>query len=57
MTEAIEKSVFAKLISVFWEPSATFKSLKIKTQWFDIVLPILLVAWLLRYGITIGWFS
>jgi len=44
MTEAIEKSVFAKLISVFWEPSATFKSLKIKTQWFDIVLPILLVA-------------
>ncbi|RKY54848.1 MAG: hypothetical protein DRP89_04430 [Candidatus Neomarinimicrobiota bacterium] len=44
MTEAVEKSIFTKLISIFWEPSATFRSLKIKTRWFDIVIPILLVS-------------
>jgi len=44
MIEAVEKSIFTKLISIFWEPSATFRSLKIKTRWFDIVIPILLVS-------------
>jgi len=39
----MEKTVFRKIISLFWEPSATFKSLKIKVAWSDLVIPMLIV--------------
>ena len=39
----MEKTVFSKLISLFWEPSATFKSLKFKLDWIDLVIPMLIV--------------
>lgn len=43
MTENSELSVFKKIVSVFWEPSATFASLIVRTTWIDIVIPLLIV--------------
>ncbi|HPC35673.1 MAG TPA: YIP1 family protein [Candidatus Marinimicrobia bacterium] len=43
MSEDINKTIFSKIISIFWEPSATFRALAVKTGWLDIVVPVLLV--------------
>lgn len=36
--------MFKKAISVFWEPSATFASLKQHTTWMDVIIPLLIVV-------------
>jgi len=36
-------ALFKKVISVFWEPSATFASLKLHTTWVDVLIPLLIV--------------
>ncbi len=44
MTEIAEKSVVSKIFSIFWEPSVTFTSLHHKTRWYDVVIPLLIIA-------------
>ncbi len=44
MNEIAEKSLWSKLVSIFWEPSSTFKSLSEKPKWIDIIIPIILVS-------------
>lgn len=44
MTDKNEKGIISKLFSIFWEPSSTFKSLKQKTLWYDIITPLLLIS-------------
>lgn len=36
--------MFKKAISVFWEPSATFASLRQHTTWMDVIIPLLIVV-------------
>ncbi len=36
--------MFKKAISVFWEPSATFASLKQHMTWMDVIIPLLIVV-------------
>jgi hypothetical protein len=36
-------SYFSKIISVFWEPTKTFKAISEKVSIFDIIIPLLLV--------------
>lgn len=43
MSDDENKTIFGKIISIFWEPSATFRALAIKVSWLDIVVPLLLV--------------
>lgn len=44
MSENQEKTILSKILTLFWEPSATFRSLKVKTNWLDIVIPLLIVT-------------
>ena len=44
MNEMIEKSLWTKLISMFWEPCTIFMSLSIKSFCLDIIIPLLLVS-------------
>jgi hypothetical protein len=44
MKENQEKTMPSKLLTLFWEPSSTFRSLKVKTNWLDIVIPLLIVT-------------
>ncbi len=39
----MQKTVLSKIIAIFWEPSATFRFLLVKTSWLDVVVPVLLV--------------
>ena len=43
MSENQDKNIFLKLVSIFWEPSACFEALKVKINWVDIVIPLLVV--------------
>ncbi|HPD25743.1 MAG TPA: hypothetical protein P5078_01315, partial [Candidatus Marinimicrobia bacterium] len=43
MRDDENKTIFGKIVSIFWEPSATFHALAFKTGWLDIVVPLLLV--------------
>jgi hypothetical protein len=43
MNDAMQKTVLSKIIAIFWEPSATFRFLLVKTSWLDVVVPVLLV--------------
>jgi len=43
MNEIKQNAIAVKIISLFWEPSATFKSLKNKVGWVDLAIPILIV--------------
>ena len=43
MNEIKEKSIASKIASLFWEPSATFKALKNKINWADLVIPMLII--------------
>lgn len=43
MNDTVKLNVFSKIIKIFWEPTATFQALQIKTGWADIVVPIFLV--------------
>lgn len=44
MNEVASKSLVAKIFSIFWEPSSTFKALKNITKWYDVVLPLVLIS-------------
>jgi len=44
MNDEVKKSIFGKIIAIFWEPSATFRALRAKTGWLDIVVPLSLVV-------------
>jgi hypothetical protein len=44
MNEVANKSLVAKIFSIFWEPSSTFKALKNITKWYDVVLPLVLIS-------------
>ena len=43
MNKIKEKSIASKIVSLLWEPSATFKALKIKINWADLVIPMLII--------------
>jgi len=43
MDEIKQKSIPVKIVSLFWEPSTTFNSLKVKTGWPDLVIPMLII--------------
>ena len=43
MNEIKEKSIASKMVSLFWEPSETFKALKINIDWVDLVIPMLII--------------
>jgi len=43
MNEIKEKSIASKIASLFWEPSETFKTLKNKINWADLVIPMLII--------------
>jgi len=43
-------SLIQKIISIFWSPTETFKSLKENVNWMDIVIPLLLV-------VIVGWIT
>jgi len=43
MNDEVKKSVLSKIIAIFWEPSAAFRSLLDKTGWQDIIVPLILV--------------
>ena len=55
MNEIKEKSIASKIVSLFWEPSETFKALKIRLNWADLVIPmlIIIVASLISSGYNI----
>jgi len=44
MKEIQKKTIPSKLFTLFWEPSSTFRSLKVKTNWLDIVIPLLILT-------------
>ncbi|MCF7740869.1 MAG: YIP1 family protein [Candidatus Marinimicrobia bacterium] len=44
LNEVKEVGLLSKIISIFWEPSKTFKSISQKTHWWDVVIPILLIT-------------
>jgi len=39
-----QTSLFTKIISIFWEPSKTFKAISEKVTAVDIIIPLLLVT-------------
>ena len=43
VSENQEKTMPSKILSLFWEPSGTFQSLKTKVSWLDILIPLLIV--------------
>jgi hypothetical protein len=43
MSDEVKKSYFGKIIALFWEPSAAFKTLAVKSGWLDVVVPLVLV--------------
>ncbi|MCK4641345.1 MAG: YIP1 family protein [Candidatus Marinimicrobia bacterium] len=43
MSENQEKTILLKILSLFWEPSGAFQSLKTKISWLDILIPLLIV--------------
>jgi len=44
MSENQEKTILSKILTLFWEPSGTFQSLKTKISWLDILIPLLIVV-------------
>ncbi len=43
VSENQEKTILLKILSLFWEPSGAFQSLKTKISWLDILIPLLIV--------------
>jgi hypothetical protein len=43
VSENQEKTILSKILSLFWEPSGAFQSLKTKISWLDILIPLLIV--------------
>ncbi len=43
MSDEVKKSYFGKIIALFWEPSAAFKPLAVKSGWLDVIIPLVLV--------------
>ena len=39
-----ETGLVSRVISIFWEPSKTFKAVSRKSNWWDIIIPILLIT-------------
>lgn len=43
MSDEVKKSVFSKIIAIFWEPSAAFRALAVKSGWLDVIAPLILI--------------
>ena len=43
MNEIKQKSIASKIVSLFWEPSLTFNALKVKVNWMDLAIPMLII--------------
>lgn len=44
MNDSAKKSIVAKIVAIFWEPSATFHELQRQIRWTDLVIPMLIVV-------------
>ncbi len=44
MPNSNQKSIPSKIVSIFWEPSSTFKALKEKCNWWDVLMPLILIV-------------
>ena len=43
MNEQQAVSMVGKILAIFWEPSRTFKALKVNTAWLDVLIPLILM--------------